>query len=155
MVCFEKVTRLSPNFFAAHAGLSEALSNLGRHDDAVVAAQRAIEVDPTTPVGYTDKAFALLKLKRFHDANEAYSSAMRVGDSSAETTRLYSISLSQEALDMEAEGKPKEALALLTKVLFLGLSPPTDGVETKSPWKCIRLPLAFTTAESSFSSSTT
>jgi tetratricopeptide (TPR) repeat protein len=113
--CFERVTVLSPQFFAAHAGLSEALSNQGRHEDAVKAAQRAIAVDSSTPVGFTDKAFALLKLKRFRDANEAYASAVKCGDSSAETSRLYSISLSQEALDLEAEGKPAQALELLNK----------------------------------------
>jgi len=53
--CFEHVTVLSPNFFAAHAGLSEALCNLGRHEEAVAAAQRAIAVDPTTPVRFLRK----------------------------------------------------------------------------------------------------
>jgi len=119
VACFARVTQLSPAFFAAHAGLSEALCNLGKHEEAIAAAQKAIEVDPTTPVGYTDKAFALLKLKRYHEANEAYAAAVNVGDQSAETNRLYSIALSQEALDLEQAGQPHEALALLTRSLEL------------------------------------
>ena len=71
---FERRIRLSPFdplLFATFAGMSDALISLGRFDEAVSAAKKAVRQNPVFPFSYRCLASALAHLGREAEANEA------------------------------------------------------------------------------------
>ena len=123
--CFERVCEKAPDFYAGQCGRSETYAQLGKYDQAVEAANLAIKSDSETSTAYSDKAFALLKLRRFKESSEAYESAVQRGDDSAETKRLFSLVLSQYALEEEEAGDKTKALELIKRSCELVPNPQT------------------------------
>jgi len=71
---FERRIRLSPFdplLFATFAGMSVALISLGRFDEAVSAAKKAVRQNPVFPFSYRCLASALAHLGREAEAKEA------------------------------------------------------------------------------------
>lgn len=62
---FRRALDLNANNAAAHKGYSELLSYLGRHDEAIVEAQRAIELDPLSLVHHTMLAATYHRARRY------------------------------------------------------------------------------------------
>lgn len=115
---YESVLVVDKNFFPANAGKAECLAKLNRFEESEKASRECIEIDSNDHVGYSDLAFALFKQKKFQEANENYEVCMKKGDSTEETKRLYSTSLSSLALEV-CESDPNQAIALLDKATSL------------------------------------
>jgi tetratricopeptide (TPR) repeat protein len=72
-----KAIALAPDSAGALATASRALSLLGRHDDAVTIAYRAVIVEPKNPLWHDRVAWALLAAERqFADAEQAARTAI-------------------------------------------------------------------------------
>ena len=72
-----KAIALAPDSAGALATASRALSLLGRHDDAVTMAYRAVVVEPKNPLWHDRVAWALLAAERqFADAEQAARTAI-------------------------------------------------------------------------------
>jgi tetratricopeptide (TPR) repeat protein len=72
-----KAIALAPDSAGALATASRALSLLGRHDDAVTMAYRAVIVEPKNPLWHDRVAWALLAAERqFADAEQAARTAI-------------------------------------------------------------------------------
>lgn len=129
LACFDKVCLKQPDFYAAHCGRSEALARLGRFQDSLKAADVAVPLEPDTFTAHVDRAYALLKLRKFGEAVTEYETAMALGDDSAETQRLYGVSLSQEAYAKVDAGDAAGAVKLLDK--SLEISPSCSGFHNR------------------------
>ena len=79
---------LDPHFFDAHVHLAEAYQRLGRTDEAIAAAERAVELSKRGPhalqglaqvlarVGQTDRALLVVKEMENHPRRNSYDIAM-------------------------------------------------------------------------------
>ncbi|KAH9252046.1 hypothetical protein BASA81_010028 [Batrachochytrium salamandrivorans] len=117
LVSFQSAIELSnASHHSALCGKSQALVGLRRFDEAVDSADLACKLDSNHPLGFQDKAFALLKSRRFHAANQTYELALKrtleAGEDDDDTKRLFSIALVQEGLELEVEGERDQALVL-------------------------------------------
>jgi DNA-binding winged helix-turn-helix (wHTH) protein len=79
--CFARIIRLSPidlSLFSAFTGMGAAFIGLGRFDEAVVAAKKAIRQNPLYPVAYRCLAIALAHLRCEAEAREAASGLLKL-----------------------------------------------------------------------------
>lgn len=125
LASFEACLKYTPDFYGALCGKSEALSSLENFEKAETTARTAISKDGLKPNAYADLGFACLKLRKNKDAVDAYKSAIKYGDTSEETKRLFAIALSENALDLEQAGNVKGAVAAYME--SLGISPSAAG----------------------------
>jgi TolB-like protein len=70
----------NPNLAAAHMGQALLLQTLGRDDQAVVAAARAIEHEPLSPTMLSDYGRILYRARRYSDAIDQFRAALRLDD---------------------------------------------------------------------------
>jgi adenylate cyclase len=78
---FERAIRLSPfdpSLFAKFTGMSTALTCLGRFDEAVAAAQNAVQAKPAFPAAYRCLAAALAQLGRDTEASKTVAQALEL-----------------------------------------------------------------------------
>jgi DNA-binding winged helix-turn-helix (wHTH) protein len=78
---FARTIWLSPldlSLFSAFAGMGAAFIGLGRFDEAVVAAEKAIRQNPLYPVTYRCLAIALAHLRREAEAREAATGLLKL-----------------------------------------------------------------------------
>jgi len=80
---YRLLTDLYPDDVDGYRALTEALTWAGRTQDALTAAQRAVQVDPGTPMNHWNLMQALLRLNKFPEALAAYESAQKRGVKSA------------------------------------------------------------------------
>src|SRR3984885_12336463 len=79
--CFARIIRLSPidlSLFSAFTGMGAAFIGLGRFDEAVVAAKKAIRQNPLYPVAYRCLAIALAHLRCEAEAREAAAGLLKL-----------------------------------------------------------------------------
>jgi Tfp pilus assembly protein PilF len=94
----------------AHAGLGAALVQIGRHDDAIAALERAVEHDPEHEAALYNLGIARGAANDLAGAEDAYSQLLRAHpDHHRGKTNLASVYLTL--------GKPERALPLLDAVL--------------------------------------
>ncbi len=72
---WEWIARASPQSPIGHGNLADAYNNLGRHEDALKAAQRAIQIAPWSGMGWVNKGVALLKLGHPEEAEAHFRKA--------------------------------------------------------------------------------
>ena len=104
MESFNSVLLIDPGFFPSMRAVTDTLLTMGKYDEAVEAATRVIQSAPSDPGPVAERAFALLKAKKYRASYEEYAIAIRMGDTSAETQRFYAIALSQAAVERDAAG---------------------------------------------------
>lgn len=78
---FERALALNAAYPTAHQWYSNYLSALGRSDEAVAEAQRALDLDPVSPVISFNLAFALYSARRFDQAIEQSRKALEMDPS--------------------------------------------------------------------------
>jgi len=69
---FLRAIDLNPGYATAHRHYAQLLSNLGRHDEAIAAAERALELDPLSLIIYTAVGDVLFYSRRYDRAIEYY-----------------------------------------------------------------------------------
>jgi tetratricopeptide (TPR) repeat protein len=73
---FQTLTKLRPTDDAAHLSLATALAGAGRVDEAVAAANKAIELNPRSATAYFTLGGLHLAAKRFALASESFAAAI-------------------------------------------------------------------------------
>jgi tetratricopeptide (TPR) repeat protein len=116
---FNKVLASNRTYFPALCGKCEVLCSLNQFDDALEAANVALEVEPNNPVGYDDRAFVYLKLKKFQLAIDDYikfeEDCSKIQN--AEKKRLLTIAMTYRGHELGREGKIGEAIQMFKDVL--------------------------------------
>lgn len=69
-------------------GTGVFLLRLGEYDKALAKLDKVIERDPESHMAWTGKGLTLAKLKRYHEAIEAYEKALRLGPPPKEREQL-------------------------------------------------------------------
>lgn len=109
---FRAALAAKPDFFPSLRGCADILTCLGRYEEAITQASAAVAAKPGAPGPLTDRAFAELKARQLDAALADYRRAIReLGDASAETSKLYAITLSQKAVELDRGGRTEEAAA--------------------------------------------
>ena len=75
----EQAIRLNPNDATIYYNKGNALSDLKRYEEAVVAYEQAIRFNPGHARAYFSKAVALEQLERSKEAQQAYGKARLLG----------------------------------------------------------------------------
>ena len=112
LTSFESALANKADFFPSLRGKCDILTQLARYDEAIEAATAAVNLKPNEIGPLTDRAFAELKAKRLDDAIADYERAINeFSDKTPETSKLYAISLSQKAVEMDRMKNWKDAEA--------------------------------------------
>lgn len=74
----EKAIRIQPNYVKAHVNKGNALSNMGRNDEALASYYEAVEIDPEFAEGFNNLGAFLLKLNRHEEAVDCFSRAVEL-----------------------------------------------------------------------------
>jgi serine/threonine protein kinase len=80
---YHLLTDLYPDDVEGYRALTESLTWAGRTQDALAAAQRAVQLDPQTAMNHWNLMQALLRLNKFPETLAAYESAQKRGVKSA------------------------------------------------------------------------
>ncbi len=64
------------NYLTLIFSISQTLTALGRHEEAMISYRIAAEMQPVDPRGFNGKGHALLKLGRYEEALEAFDKAI-------------------------------------------------------------------------------
>lgn len=112
---FDKALGLAPTLFACVCARSEALCALGRTDEALADARKAVSLQPSDAKGYSALGFALLKTGDNAAAADAYGEAVARGD--ANSKQLLAVTTSLVADSESKAGHHAEACALYVKAL--------------------------------------
>ena len=115
---FNKVLVSNSTYYPALCGKCEVLCSLDQFDDALETVNAAIEVEPNNPIGYDDRAFVYLKLKKFQLAIDDYN---KFDDSNKnpEKKNLKAIAMTYRGHELGREGKPPEAIQMFEDVMKL------------------------------------
>jgi tetratricopeptide (TPR) repeat protein len=73
---FRELAAKHPELGGAHANLGLILRNAGKHEDSVVALQRAVKASPRQPAYFNQLGVSLRHAGQFAKAREAYESAL-------------------------------------------------------------------------------
>jgi tetratricopeptide (TPR) repeat protein len=106
---FDKAVQANPNDAKAHFFRGNALSALGRKEEAIAAFDRAISLAPDVPQPYFNKGNTLATLGRNEDALAAFGTAI---SKDPQYVKAYS----NKALVLQRLGRSDEASAVLEKV---------------------------------------
>jgi tetratricopeptide (TPR) repeat protein len=105
---YQRALQLSPNDFSAHLGYAHMLSVTSRHEQALAEVDRAIAIEPRSPIASTLKGQFLFHAKRYGDATEQLRSTL-------ENHPTFWIALLHHGRVYEREGRYEEALAAFAK----------------------------------------
>jgi tetratricopeptide (TPR) repeat protein len=88
--CYQKATRIDPNFAIAHYGLGSTLRAMNRTGEAITHYQRAIELDPQKPEFYQNLGAAFLKGGNVPESLKAFKQAIALYETqqSPEASRI-------------------------------------------------------------------
>jgi serine/threonine protein kinase/Tfp pilus assembly protein PilF len=101
---FKKAIALNPNYATAHQWYGSYLAALGRHNEAVVEARTAHELEPFSLTIYSDYVRSLYYAGRL---NEAKKESLKLVEMDPNFGRAHY----ELGLILEEEGKPEEAIA--------------------------------------------
>jgi serine/threonine protein kinase/tetratricopeptide (TPR) repeat protein len=75
---FREAVRLNPGYATGHRWYGQLLSGLGRHEEALAEASRALELDPLSVIIHTAVGDVLFYARRYDDAIDAYRKALEL-----------------------------------------------------------------------------
>lgn len=114
---FDRCLELSPELYVCICSRAEALSAIGRNDEALEAASRAITLDAKCARGYVALGYAHLKRSEHEQASSFFEHAIKRGDDTAATKQLASLAASLAADDRARLSDFEGALALYAAAL--------------------------------------
>jgi len=109
---YRRSIELNPNYATAHSWYAEHLSRMGRHDEAVEKAQRALELDPVSIFSSMLVAWILYFARRYDDA-------IRQAEKTLELDADYATALRIVGWAYEERGRFEEAIAVHRKACQL------------------------------------
>jgi TolB-like protein/DNA-binding winged helix-turn-helix (wHTH) protein/Flp pilus assembly protein TadD len=109
---FRRALQLSPNYSLAHSGYASVLSNMGRHEEAIVEARRSRELDPVSVSSNTALGRILFRARKYDDSIKACRKAVELDPNDA--SPLWWMALSHER-----KGELAEAIVELEKAVAL------------------------------------
>jgi DNA-binding winged helix-turn-helix (wHTH) protein/TolB-like protein len=101
---FRRALALNPDDFSARLGYSHLLANTGRFDDALAEIDRALQIDPLSPIAASLKAQFLYYAGRYTEARTQVNATL-------ERAPGFWIARVQAGMSQLQEGRPDEALA--------------------------------------------
>jgi tetratricopeptide (TPR) repeat protein len=107
---FKRAFELNSNLAGSYVGYAYYLQAMGRHQDALASAHRAVQLDPLSPVNITDEGRILYRARQYEKAIALYKQALELDPS-------YLPALSRIADAYEQLGKFDEALAAAQKLV--------------------------------------
>lgn len=88
------------NFAEAYNNYGYALAHLGRHEEALAAVNKSLELKPDSAAALDSRGFALFGLKRYEEALEAYKQALKLDPTIGEI-HLHMAQVYEEMEDYE------------------------------------------------------
>jgi DNA-binding winged helix-turn-helix (wHTH) protein/TolB-like protein/thioredoxin-like negative regulator of GroEL len=110
---YQRALQLNPNDFSAHLGYAHMLSITSRHQQALAEVNRAIAIEPRSPIASTLKGQFLFHAKRYGDAADQLRSTL-------ESHPTFWIALLHLGGLYESQGRYEEALAAFAKAREAG-----------------------------------
>jgi len=107
---FKRAFELNSNLAGSYLGYAFYLQAMGRHQEALASAHRAVELDPLSPVNITDEGRILYRARQYEKAIALYKRALELDPG-------YLPALSRVADAYEQLGKYEEALASAQKLM--------------------------------------
>jgi tetratricopeptide (TPR) repeat protein len=101
LVLWQTVVDAAPGNARGHMNVGVALTELGRHDEALLPLGRAIELDPDDPEPHNNLAVALIALGRTDEALHHYRRALEILPTYVDAHRNYGQALQQRG-ELEA-----------------------------------------------------
>jgi serine/threonine protein kinase/tetratricopeptide (TPR) repeat protein len=101
---FREAVRLNPSYATGHRWYGQFLSGMGRHDEAIAEATRALELDPLSVIIHTAVGDVLFYGRRFDDAIVYYRKALEMDPN-------FLVGHSDLARALEFSGNVDEAIA--------------------------------------------
>ncbi len=130
---FRRAMAINPSRAEVHLGYARLLLAIGRVDEALMHARRALELDPLDPEAIASLGWHNLYTGRYADVRESFDRALAADSSRAETRRLlgllaevmgdYELAESQYRAALDRAPDDPEALAALGRVHALGGRP--------------------------------
>jgi tetratricopeptide (TPR) repeat protein len=109
---YQQAVAIDPSRSGAWSGIAEALSKLGRYDECIQYASRALTADAKEWLAYSDRAFCNMEKKNYKAAAADYKVYVNAMDAKADEWYNYAITLRHS-------GNLKESLAAYTKAIDL------------------------------------
>lgn len=107
---FKRAFELNSNLAGSYLGYAFYLQAMGRHQEALASAHRAVELDPLSPVNIRDEGRILYRARQYEKAIALYKQALELDPG-------YIPALSRIADAYEQLGKFDEALAAAQKLI--------------------------------------
>jgi TolB-like protein/tetratricopeptide (TPR) repeat protein len=114
---FLRAISLNPGYATAHRMYAQLLMLLGRHDEALAEAQRALELDPLSLILYTAIGDVLFYARRYEESISYYAKCVEFDDG-------FSAGHTDMARSLEFVGRPQEALEQFLRGVTRGSEPP-------------------------------
>src|SRR5688500_13452033 len=99
---FVRAFDLKPRYATAHEWYSEYLSWMGRPDEAIRAAQRALDLDPASLRANSHVALALYRARQYEGAIERFRDALHLDQDFADAHVMLAVTLVQMGMYGEA-----------------------------------------------------
>lgn len=109
---FRRAVELDPRYATAHQWYSAYLAARGRHDDSIVEAHMALELDPASVSVRRSVGWAYYYARRYQQARQYLSRAVAMNPNAEETYRILGLALAQQGDWLEAERVLRESNAL-------------------------------------------
>ena len=109
---FQQALRINPNYATAHHWYAFDLWRTGHHEQALSELERAIELDPVSPIISTDKAMFLLSAGQVDDAVSVLKRTLDFAPQFSEAHRSLAIAYVQQGKLSEATSEARTALEL-------------------------------------------
>jgi TolB-like protein/Tfp pilus assembly protein PilF len=124
---FQRAISLNPNYATAHQWRAENLSGLGRVDEALAEARRALEIEPFSPIMNRIYGDCLVDARRFDEAIEQYRKTLEI-DPNFLTTHYFL------ARAFEAKGRHDQAVAEYVKAFEAAKYPADETAKLKEAY---------------------
>ncbi|HSB64740.1 MAG TPA: tetratricopeptide repeat protein, partial [Thermoanaerobaculia bacterium] len=116
---FQDAVRLSPGYATGHRWYGQLLSGMGRHEEAISEARRALELDPLSVIIHTAVGDVLFYARRYDEAIDTYGKALELDPD-------FLAGHSDLARALEHSGRSDEAIRAYEKAVALAGNAVTD-----------------------------
>jgi adenylate cyclase len=116
---FDKALELNPSYATAHMWRATHHTALGRFNDALIEAKRAVELDPLSMIVLTDAAKDLYLARRYDEAISEYRKSLQVDPEFPIAHKGLAEVYSQKGMHDQAIKEIERAIALSERSIFI------------------------------------